>query len=81
MFHHILHRIGAGAGSSGGGGGQNGIVTLPNGPYTSISAVGGTIHLRVGLLYTGTLVFSYQVCDTTGLCSQATVRAKFTLGL
>jgi hypothetical protein len=33
----------------------------------------------VALLHTGTLVFKYQVCDTTGLCSQATVTAKFVL--
>lgn len=57
------------------------LVTLPSGGYQSISVANGTIHLRVGLLYTGTLVFSYEVCDTTNLCSHATVTAKFTLGL
>ncbi len=55
------------------------IVSLPSSGAKSITVSNGKINVRVAVLYTGTLVFSYRVCDTTSLCAQATVTAKFTL--
>ncbi len=56
------------------------IVTYPSGGYQSIDVSDHKIRIKVNALYTGTLVFTYRVCDLTSLCSQATVTAKFTLG-
>lgn len=55
------------------------IVTRPASGYQSITVVNGKIDVRVSLLFIGTLVIRYQVCDTTGLCAQATLTAHFAL--
>jgi hypothetical protein len=57
------------------------VVTLPPSGYKSITVANGKINVKVNTLYTGTLVFTYRVCDTTNLCSQATVTAKFAVSL
>ena len=57
------------------------IVTYPSGGYKSITVSNGQIDVHVGALYTGTLVFTYRVCDTTNLSAQATVTAKFAISL
>ncbi len=57
------------------------LVSLPAHGAKSIKIVGGKIDVSATALFTGTLVFAYKVCDTTGLCAQATVTASFTLGL
>ena len=57
------------------------VLTLPNSASASISVSNGMIDVQVSALYTGTLHFTYQVCDTTGLCAQAGVSATFTLSL
>ena len=55
------------------------LVSVPSSGPKSITVSAGKINVRVALLYTGTFVFTYRICDTTGLCSQASVTAKFTL--
>lgn len=55
------------------------IVTRPASGYQSITVANGKIDVRVSLLFIGTLVIKYQVCDTTGLCAQATLTARFAL--
>lgn len=48
------------------------LVTLPGSGYKSITVSGGKIDVRVAVLYSGKIVFTYRICDTTGLCAQAT---------
>lgn len=57
------------------------LVTLPGSGYKSITVSGGKIDVRVAVLYSGKIVFTYRICDTTGLCAQATVTATFTAAL
>jgi hypothetical protein len=57
------------------------IVTLPATGYQQIQVVNNEIRVQVQTLYTGTLVFTYKVCDTTNLCSVATVKVTFLAAL
>ena len=53
------------------------ITSLPASGAKEIRVVNNQIRVQVATLYTGTLVFTYQVCDTTKLCSSATVTVTF----
>ncbi len=53
------------------------ITSLPASGAQQISVVNGQIHVQVAALYSGTLKFNYQICDTTNLCAQATVTVTF----
>ena len=47
----------------------------------AIDVLHNDTDVRVAVLYSGKLVFTYRICDTTGLCAQATVTATFTAAL
>jgi len=38
----------------------------------AIDVLHNDTDVRVAVLYSGKLVFTYRICDTTGLCAQAT---------
>ena len=53
------------------------ITSLPASGAQQIAVVSGQIRVQVAALYSGTMTFNYQICDTTNLCSQATVTVTF----
>ena len=53
------------------------ITSLPASGAMQISVVGGQIRVQVAPLYSGTLTFNYQICDTTNLCAEANVTVTF----
>jgi hypothetical protein len=57
------------------------IVSVSGGSYKSVQVSSNEIDVRLETLQTVTLQVRYEVCDTTGLCSQATLTATFVLAL
>ena len=57
------------------------ITSLPASGAKQIRVVSNQIEVQVATLYSGTLVFTYQICDTTNLCAQAKVTATFLAAL
>ena len=53
------------------------ITSLPASGAMQISVVGGQIRVQVAPLYSGTMTFNYQICDTTNLCARANVTVTF----
>ncbi len=54
------------------------ITAFPAGGYRSLKVTDGRIRVQVEKHLSATIVFTYRVCDTTHLCSEATASVTFT---